>query len=207
MDHPLIGGPKLEDLKIELGTAQPLAAASGAATTWVPWRSDLLKIPGKFPREEVEAAFEEYLRRANANDWNAWCDLFTEDVYYVDHFFGVMRGLEAVRNWMVPLMAGQPEMKFLPGWHVIAGDVVVNYNWNRWPNPDGSYEPYDDIKNFRDPLDSWKHQFPCVTIDRYAGGGKFNFEENFYSAPAYLGVLRGWEAETKAGKTKTPGKV
>lgn len=190
---------KSEELKIELGVTKPVEAATMAAITWEPWRSDLLKIPGKFPQAEVEAAFHEYLRLANINDWNAWCDLFTDDVVYVDHFFGVMKGLTAVRNWMVPLMAGQPEMKFLPGWHVIAGDVVINYNWNRWPNPDGSHMPYDDVHNFKDPLAAWKWQFPCITVDRYAGNGKFNFEENFYSAPAYLGVLRGWQAERSGG--------
>ena len=104
-----------EELTLEVGVDKPLAAASAAAATWEPWRGDLLAIPGRFPRQEVEAAFREYLERANANDWDAWCDLFTEDVHYVDHFFGVMEGLDAVRNWMVPLMAGQPEMKFLPG--------------------------------------------------------------------------------------------
>jgi SnoaL-like domain len=184
-----------DQLTLELGVEQPLEAAAAAATTWEPWRGDLLAIPGKFPRDEVEAAFREYLRRANANDWDAWCDLFTEDVHYVDHYFGVMDGLEAVRNWMVPLMAGQPEMKFPPGWHVLAGDVVINYNWNRWPNPDGSYEPYDDVSDTTNRLDAWKYQFPCITLDRYAGDGKFNYEENFYSAPAYLGVWRGWQAE------------
>jgi SnoaL-like domain len=183
-----------EEATLQLGVELPMAAASAAATEWEPWRGDLLQIPGKFPREEVEAAFREYLRRANANDWDAWCDLFTEDVHYVDHYFGVMHGLDAVRAWMVPLMAGQPEMRFPPGWHVIAGDVVVNYNWNRWPNPDGSHEPYDDVSNMTTPLAAWPHQFPCITLDRYAGDGKFNYEENFYSAPAYLGVLQGWQS-------------
>ena len=186
----------MEELKLELGTELPLKAAAAAATTWQPWRGDLQQIPGKFPHDEVQQAFDNYLRLANSNDWDAWCDLFTDDVYYVDHSFGVFEGQDAVRKWMVPLMAAQPEMKFPPGWHIIAGDVVVNYNWNRWPNPDGSFEPYGDPTNFKDRLDSWKYQFPCITIDRYAGNGKFNFEENFYSAPAYLGVLRAWEAET-----------
>ena len=44
-------------------------------------------------------------------------------------------------------------------------------------------------------LDSWRFQFPCITIDRYAGGGLFSHEENFYSTPAFIGVLQGWEEE------------
>jgi hypothetical protein len=172
---------------------EPMAAAAAAATAWAePIHFD------RFPREEIEAAFWEYVKRANANDWDAWVDLFTEDVVYVDHYFGVMRGRERVREWMVPLMAGQPELKFPVGFHAIVGDVILNYNWNRWPNPDGSFEPYDKTPNPSVPLDSWPFQFPCMTIDRYAGDGKWRYEENLYSAPAYLGILTSWQGASGA---------
>ena len=183
-----------EEATLQLGVDQPMAAAAAAAAEWEPWRGDLLQIPGKFPREEVEAAFHEYLRRANANDWDAWCDLFTDDVHYVDHYFGVMHGLDAVRAWMVPLMAGQPEMKFPPGWHVIAGDVIVNYNWNRWPNPDGSFEPYNDPNSGIANI-NYKYQFPCVTLNRYAGDGLFWYEEDLYSPSAYIEIITQWKAD------------
>ena len=36
---------------------------------------------GKYSREELEAAFQTYWRvGAVAEDWDAWADLFTEDI-------------------------------------------------------------------------------------------------------------------------------
>jgi len=168
--------------------------AAAAAGSWV--GADFAA--SRYPRAEVEEAYRDYVRRANANDWDAWCDIFTEDVLYVDHHFGVFRGREEVRKWMVPLMASQPEMKFPPGWYVIVGDLLVNYNWNRWPNPDGTGEPYDDFVTGA-PLDKYRYQFPCVTINRYGGKGLFCYEEDFYSAPAYAETLRGWQEEKARG--------
>ena len=156
----------------------------------------------KHPRAEVEAAYRDYVDRANSGDWDRWCDIFSEDVLYVDHHFGVFRGREEVRKWMVPLMAGQPEMVFPPGWFVIVGDLLINYNWNRWPNPDGSGEPCNGFQQAA-PLDKYRYQFPCVTINRYAGKGLFCYEEDFYSAPAYAETLRSWQQEMgRRGSTR-----
>ena len=131
----------------------------------------------KHPRAEVEAAYRDYVDRANSGDWDRWCDIFSEDVLYVDHHFGVFRGREEVRKWMVPLMAGQPEMVFPPGWFVIVGDLLINYNWNRWPNPEGSRVPYGEFRN-PGPVDDYKYQFPCMTLNIYGGNGKFCYEED-----------------------------
>jgi hypothetical protein len=86
------------------GNELALEAAAAAATAW----QDGGINEGKFPAEEVEEAFWEYVRRANANDWDAWVDLFTEDVLYIDHGWGVRRGREEVRKWMVPLSGSTP---------------------------------------------------------------------------------------------------
>ncbi|MFO0688496.1 MAG: nuclear transport factor 2 family protein [Myxococcota bacterium] len=149
------------------------------------------------PRAEVEAACHEYVRRANINDWNLWTDIFTEDVLYVDHAYGVFRSREEVRKWMVPLMKTMPEMRFVPGFLVIQGDLVINYNWNRWPNPDGSAEPYDDWRNPQ-ALSLYEHHFPCVTINVYGGNGLFAYEEDLYCAPAFMNIFSSWQQEWKA---------
>lgn len=149
---------------------------------------------GVFSHEEVEAAFLEYVRRANIDDWNLYADMFTEECVYIDHHFGTFRSPAAIKEWMNPLMATQPEMRFIPGWHVIQGDRVINYNWNRWPNPDGSSEPYDGYPNAFD-LTSYRYQYPCITLNRYAGNGLFWFEEDIYSPPAYLEIKAAWERE------------
>jgi hypothetical protein len=149
---------------------------------------------GVFSRDEVEAAFNEYVRRANINDWNLYADMFTEECVYIDHHFGTFRSPEAIKRWMNPLMATQPEMRFIPGWHVVHGDTVINYNWNRWPNPDGSCEPYDAYPNDFAAID-YRYQFPCVTMNRYAGDGLFWFEEDIYSPSAYLEIRAAWQRE------------
>jgi hypothetical protein len=153
----------------------------------------------RHPREEVEAACHEYVRRANVNDWDLWCDIFSEDVLYVDHAYGVFHGREQVREWMVPLMKTMPEMRFVPGFLVVQGDLVVNYNWNRWPNPDGSAEPYDDWKS-PGAHARYPHQFPCVTINVYGGNGRFSYEEDLYCAPAFMNVFGGWQDAWRKGR-------
>ena len=93
---------------------------------------------------------------------------------------------------MVPLMSRQSEMRFVPGWHAIKGNLVMNYNWNRWPNPEGSRVPYGEFRN-PGPVDDYKYQFPCMTLNIYGGNGKFCYEEDLYSAPAYVETLKRWQ--------------
>jgi hypothetical protein len=82
-------------------------------------------------------------------------------------------------------------------------DLVINYNWNRWPNPDGSGEPYDKFENGI-PNTNYRYQFPCVTLNRYAGNGLFWYEEDLYSPSAYLEILAEWKQEMdKRGKKYT----
>jgi hypothetical protein len=158
---------------------------------------------GNYSHDEVEAAFQEYVRRANINEWDYWADMFTEECLYVDHHFGTFRKRSDVAGWMTPLMATQPEMKFIPEFHVIQGDKVINYNWNRWPNPDGSHEPYDKYVEGSDNR-RYRYQFPCVTLNRYGGNGLFWFEEDLYSPSAYIEILTEWKAEMeKRGRPYT----
>src|SRR5882757_626622 len=98
----------------KIGYTGAMAAAGG-------WQNLLGK--GKtYPQAEVEAAFEDYAARANMNDWEHWCDIFTDKCLYVDHHFGTFHSRNEVAKWMVPLMQRQPEMRFIPGWHVIQGN-------------------------------------------------------------------------------------
>jgi ketosteroid isomerase-like protein len=45
---------------------------------------------------------ERYYRTANAGDWDAWCDLFVEDMVMDEQLAGRIEGLAALR----PMMAG-----------------------------------------------------------------------------------------------------
>jgi hypothetical protein len=165
----------------------------GANSAALGWQT-LLRTGPAFPHEEVEAAFQDYAARANMNDWEHWCDIFTDECLYVDHHFGTFRRRDDIAKWMVPLMATQPELRFIPEWHAIQGNLVINYNWNRWPNPDGSKVPYGEWLN-PGPATDYRYQFPCVTLNLYAGNGKFHYEEDLYCAPAYLEILKTWKRD------------
>ena len=122
----------------------------------------------KFTRDELEQAFRTYWRTgAVGEDWNAWCDLFTEDASYIEHMYGNMHGREAIRAWIVPIMVKYGEIYTAYEWHIVDPDSgrIVVYLQNRRDHPSG-----------KGTID-----FPGVTILEYAGGGKFRLEEDFYS--------------------------
>ena len=99
----------------------------GANSAALGWQT-LLRAGPAYPHAEVEAAFQDYAARANMNDWEHWCDIFTDECLYVDHHFGTFRRRDDIARWMVPLMATQPELRFIPEWHAIQGNLVINYN-------------------------------------------------------------------------------
>ena len=51
-----------------------------------------------------------------SGDWRPFADLFTEDVVYTEHHYGVFHGREAVRDWIVAVMAPFPHMRFPSDW-------------------------------------------------------------------------------------------
>jgi hypothetical protein len=124
----------------------------------------------KFPREELEQAFRTYWQTGAVGEhWDAWADLFTDDAEYVEHVLGNLRGREAIRNWIKPIMAEYGEIYTAYEWHAIdaeAGKVIV-YMQNRRDHPSG--EGVID--------------FPGVTVLDYAGNGKWKREEDFWAVP------------------------
>jgi len=120
--------------------------------------------------DEVERAFRSYWEKgATGEDWDAWSDLFTDDVEYIEHILGSKHGREEVRNWIKPIMAEFGEMYTAYEWHMCepSGRIVV-YMQNRRDHPDASQPPID---------------FPGMTVLQYAGDGKFSLEEDFWSLP------------------------
>src|SRR5579885_2591237 len=122
-----------------------------------------------FAHDEIEAAFRTYWRTgAVAEDWEAWCDLFTEDCLYVEHSYGTMLGREAVRRWIVPLMERYGEIYTVYEWHVIdaeRGRAVVARRTRR-----------------DDPGGEGASDLPGGAILDYAGCGRGKLAEDFYSA-------------------------
>ena len=100
-------------------------------------------------------------------DWDAWADLFTEDCYYFEHFFGTMRGRETVRTWIKPIMERFGEIYTVYEWHVIDPEAgrVIFYMQNRRDHP-GGLAPID---------------FPGISIIEYAGDGRWKREEDYWA--------------------------
>ncbi len=125
---------------------------------------------GKFSRDELESAFQNYWQTGAVNeDWNGFADNFSEDVVYVEHVLGTMRGREKIRTWILPIMEQFCELYTAYEWHTVDEDAdrVIVYMQNRRDHPSGT-----------GTID-----FPGITILGYAGDGKFNYEEDYWSVP------------------------
>ena len=149
---------------------------------------------GRWSRDELEEAFANYqavaLAAGTSGDWNPWADLFTEDATYIEAHYGRFGGREAIRRWITTTMAEYPnnEMPHFPiDWHLIDEDRawVVCKVWNR----------------MQDPGDGSIHQEYNFTLLKYAGGGKWSYEEDIYN-PAHFATMIGGYLERK--KQLTP---
>ena len=121
-----------------------------------------------FDRDELESAFRTYWRTgAVGEDWDAWANLFTEDCTYFEHYYGSMKGREAVRAWIKPVMERYGEIYTAYEWHTIDVDRgrVIFYMQNRRDDPSGQ----------------GTHDFPGVSLLEYAGNGKWKREEDFWA--------------------------
>lgn len=138
---------------------------------------------GRFTREELQGALSHYnsvvATCVESGDWTAFADLFTEDVVYTEHAYGVFTGREAVRSWIKEVMAPFPMMRFPQDWVAYdeeSGAIVLGLR-NVLPHP-------------TDP--AVEFGFPNWTRLVYAGDGLFSSEEDCYNpardAPGAIGA-------------------
>jgi SnoaL-like domain len=102
---------------------------------------------------EVEQAFRDYWAKgAVGEDWDAWSDLFTEDVEYIEHVLGSKHGREEVRAWIKPIMAEFGEMYTAYEWHMCepSGRIVV-YMQNRRDEGQRTMKEYEEACAKHDP--------------------------------------------------------
>jgi hypothetical protein len=141
---------------------------------------------GTWTRGELSAAFEEYQRRAaeagRTGEWGPWADLFTEDATYIEHHYGTFSGREEILRWITATMAeypGNAMPEFPIEWSVIDEERgwVVCQVWNR----------------MEDPGDGSIHQEYNITILKYAGDGRWSYEEDVYNPMRFGTMVAGWE--------------
>lgn len=130
-----------------------------------------------FSRDEIEAAYHTFVAAGDAQDWDAWTDLHSEDCLWVEHHLGTFRGREEIRAAIKNAMAAAPPMLFPVEWHVIEGNRVVYYPWQVFPDPKGGDTVY---------------RFGCITILEYAGNGQWSYQEDIYNPKEGETIVRAW---------------
>lgn len=134
-------------------------------------------------RAELEKAFAHYrasvVRATESGDWSHFANCFTEDATYVEHALGNMSGREPIREWIVTTMNMFPgsEMPYYPvEWYSVDADKgwVISKVMNR----------------MKDPGDGSVHETPVITVLKYAGDGKWSYEEDAYNPMNFLVMVQ-----------------
>ena len=138
------------------------------------------------PREEIQAVVDRYhgLRRRideglEPNGFGALANFYTDDAVYVDAAWGRIEGKEAIAHWLEHSMVGLGDWKFPVEFTAIEGDDVV-VKWTQIiPGERANGAPYTQSAYSR---------------LRYAGDGKFCYEEDTYNMVHVLEDLEasGW---------------
>jgi ketosteroid isomerase-like protein len=144
-----------------------------------------------YSRAEIEETFARYqdvaAKAAVSGDWGDWAEMFTEDATYIEHHFGNFNGRAAIREWIEKTMATPPnnEMTSFPiEWYVIDEEKgwVVCCVQNR----------------MADIGDGTVHQAANWTLLKYAGSGKWSYEEDLYNPTEFGEMIRDWAKAKKA---------
>jgi hypothetical protein len=131
------------------------------------------------PRDELVAAFDRYTIVQQAQDWDAYCDVFTDDAVYVEHALGTFVGRDAIRAWLVPVMEPLVGWEYPRLWTAFGDDFVV-FGWgNVMPTPAG---------------DDGTYSFEGVTKIDYAGNDQWSRQEDTYNNEEMMDVLGRWMA-------------
>lgn len=139
------------------------------------------------PREEIQAVVDRYHELRTRIDeglephgFGALADFYTDDAVYIDGAWGRIEGKEAIAQWLVSSMVGLEDWRFPIEFTAIEGDEVV-VKWTQvipGSKPDGSAYTQSAYSRLH-----------------YAGGGKFDYEEDLYNMVHVLEDLEasGWQ--------------
>jgi hypothetical protein len=133
----------------------------------------------RFSTAELERAFREYRRVkdecSRTGDWRPFAQLFTPDVYYVEHAYGEFKGRAEVERYIVAVMAPFPTMRFVEDWIVCDEErgAILWQLQNVFPPP---FDP-DTGKPFQFP------NLSRVVLAGFAADGlpQFSEEQDWYN--------------------------
>jgi limonene-1,2-epoxide hydrolase len=133
---------------------------------------------------EIRATVDAYIAlRTRIEEGEAtWLDLaefFTDDAVYIDPAWGRIQGIEEIRAFLVDSMRGLEDWRFPLRLSAIEGDDVVTVWTQILPGKRDDGRPYEQTG---------------VSILRYAGDGKFSYEEDLLNMAHVLEDLAtsGW---------------
>lgn len=112
--------------------------------------------------------------------WSALGDYFTDNAVYIDSAWGRYEGKAAIVKFMDDSMAGLADWTFPEEWTMADGDRVVSMWWNQLPGQRADGSPY---------------RVAGLSILRYAGDGKFDYEYDVFNMVQVLEVIAesGWQ--------------
>ena len=96
---------------------------------------------------ENQEILEEYYRTANAGDWDAWCDLFAEDMVMDEQLAGHIDGLATLRPMMAGMDKAYSKFQNVPKHMFVSGDEGAVVSHISAAGPSG--EPVEaDVMNY-----------------------------------------------------------
>jgi ketosteroid isomerase-like protein len=137
------------------------------------------------PPDEILATYQRYVdtrNRVEAGElpWDALAGFFTDDATFIDPAWGRIEGIQAIRRFLVDSMAGLEDWEFPHEWAMVDGDRLIARWQNRLPGrrADGSC-----------------YQAPGYSLLRYAGDGRFSYEEDLLNMVHVGELIResGWK--------------
>jgi ketosteroid isomerase-like protein len=116
--------------------------------------------------DEARATYRRYVETREAvhrgeAPWSALADFFTENAVYLDPAWGRTEGRANITRFLDDSMAGLESWTFPEEWTMVDGDRVVSFWWNQLPGTTADGRPL---------------QAPGISILRYAGNGRFDYE-------------------------------